>query len=192
MLSIESSLVSIDPRYPENAGGQLACSHFVQHKAFNIGQFHIKRAQDRETLSPREAIRFDAFAKWDGISDCEGLDDGRLLPLHAFDPGRDWSNLGEPAGRELFDRTFGKPRVDRKSLSWNRAQPPLHGREELTVALFRLPRGFHWDVHLARHGVKTVITHHEVWQVSAQGYINVYPDAFVRIGDHSRRVWPHR
>jgi hypothetical protein len=191
VLSIEPSVVALDPRFPQNVTSQLSCAHFVQHKAFNIGQFHIKRTHDGGTLSAREATQFDAFASWDGISDCEGLDDGRLLPLHAFDPGRDWSNLSEPAGRDLFTRTFGKPRTDRQSLSWNRAQA-LHGREELTVALYRLPRGFHWDVHLTGHGVRSLVTHQEVWQLSAQGYANVYPDAFIRTGDRSRRVWPHR
>ena len=189
VLSIGSAVVSMDPRDPNNQWLQRTCQVFVEYKAFNIGRLELARARDPSPLSPKESERFEAFATWPGMSDCQGLDDPRLLPLHTFDRKIEWASLATDAGRTQFNRLYGRSPRTAGGLMWSRDRAG-HGRNAVVVDGIELPIGFHWDVQVAA-GPATLITHYEVWTLaSRRGRINVYPEAHVRQGEACRRTWP--
>jgi hypothetical protein len=191
VVSIGSAVVPLDPRSPNNQWMQRSWPVFVEHKAFNIGRFELARARDQIGLSPLEIARFDEFGAWKGMSDCQGLDDPRLLPLHAFDRSREWSSLVTVSGRTDFDRIHGRSPRTAQGLRWSRDKA-AHGREAVSVAGYELQTGFHWDV-LVERGATTLMTHYEVWTLAARrGRVNVYPEAHVREGEACRRSWPTR
>ena len=163
----------------------VAIQRYVRYKAFfariDLGRF--------EETYPQQLAQFE---QWCGETACEGIADPRCFPLHVFSPSVDQVDLGSGCGRQRFLETYGPgpPQTHRRRLRWRRG--PNHGRDRLHVAGLELPRGFHWDV--AREGPHggaiRVVTAREVWEVKRGGYLNIYPDAYIRGGRESRRVWP--
>jgi hypothetical protein len=112
-----------------------------------------------------------------------------------FRVDQDWTALSEEHGRDAFHARHGpaRSRLDGDTKRWARADHgAYHGRERLTVAGLELLAGMHWDVTNER-GRAQLTTANEIWTVprGPRGYVNVYPDAYVRPGVRStaRRVW---
>jgi hypothetical protein len=167
----------------------------VRRSAMELGTFVEHKATHefvRDAAAARRCI--DDFATRHELIECEGEDDPRCLPLHAFSVDRVWSALREPSGRDDFAREHGPARfrVDTEEKRWSRAdRRAYHGASVLVVAGRELAQGMHWDVTSER-GKARLTTSHEVWQIAdkRQAYLNVYPDAHVRPGPQARRVWP--
>ena len=183
-----SVFVRKDPsRDPAVRRSALAVGTFVEHKA----AFALIRSR------PSVEAVLKRFKHECNVS-CDGEDDPRCLPLHVFAVQRDWSDLRRQDGRKAFAEQYGPPqsRVDSDRRRWSRAdRSAYHGRDTLTVANCELAPGMHWDVASER-GSTRVMTAREIWEIprGSRGYLNVYPDAYVRPGGLStaRRVWPAR
>jgi hypothetical protein len=120
---------------------------------------------------------------------CDGHRDPRALPLHVFAPDIDLVGLDELEGRVTFDRRFGGPnnRHDGQGRQW--ATGAMHGTKTVSVADAVLPTGWHWDIQADRNS-STVSTGWEVWELLGRsGHLNITPDASVRAGKQSRRLW---
>jgi hypothetical protein len=172
-------------RQPAVRRSALELRSFVEHKA----DFALIRSGN-SIASVIEAFRNERRLS------CEGEDDPRCLPLHVFALDKEWSNLGDKSGRDAFNEHHGPPRsrLDSDDRRWSRAaRSAYHGRDKLTVASCDLTPGMHWDVASER-GRAQLMTAHEIWELprGSRGYLNVYPDAYVRPGARSRarRIWP--
>jgi len=186
VLSFTSVYVRRDPsRQPAERRAALELGTFVEHKA----QFWLVRGRPGLQLAV-------AGLACTATCGCDGDDDPRYLPLHAFSVDRPWGTLSDQHGRDAFEDLHGpaRSRVDADKKRWTRAdRGAYHGREALTIAGRDLPRGMHWDVTSER-GLGRLTTANEVWRLprGPRGHINVYPDAYVRpkAGSSARRVWP--
>jgi hypothetical protein len=135
------------------------------------------------------------FAGWPSEDACSGSRDPRILPLHIFDNKNDWPDLDQPSQIAVFISTFGSPtlRTDPVGRSWTQSSV-FHGRDVLSIAGYRLNRGFHWDVKRGG-GRERIFTAHEVWKLTNKNaYCNIYPDGYVRKGQSltsgaCRLVW---
>jgi len=132
------------------------------------------------------------FQEWIDFMNCEGEDDPRCLPFHVFDAD-DKYNLDTAIHRQSFEanhrvRNF---RRDGDGLDWRRPNSrQMHGRETLQVAGRELIRGFHWDVSSGA-GSKRISSTSAVWQLEPDGYVNIYPDAYIR-AQKAKRIFPPR
>jgi len=115
--------------------------------------------------------------------------------MHVFGVDRTWPELSEKSGRDAFAKRYGgsRSRLDDDRKRWTRAdRAAYHGGPGLTVAGHALQRGMHWEVISERRKFR-LVTANQVWEVprGAHGYVNVYPDAFVRPGGDSRAqlIW---
>lgn len=187
VLSFTSVFVRMNPRlHPLTRRAALELGKFVEHKA----EFDLIR----DAATANRVIGH--FTAGKSRLSCTGEDDPRCLPLHVFRVDQDWAALSEQDGRDAFQARHGpaRSRVDGDSKRWARAdRGAYHGQERLTVAGVDLLAGMHWDVTSER-GRAQLATADEIWTVprGPRGYINVYPDAYVRQGARStaRRVWP--
>jgi len=131
-------------------------------------------------------------------SDCSGTRDPRILPLHVFNSQIPSTGLLDSAGRERFRQSYevkGGGWASPSAGCWKQADAHArHGaagpdREPLRVGRYDLPLGFHWDADAGRHTV-TVANSAVAWKVDPNGYVNVYPDAYIRSGSRgSHKVW---
>lgn len=123
---------------------------------------------------------------------CANESDARCLPLHVFE-AEESIDLDTSEGAEAFRRLYGPPskRTDEQNLEWRSPKSARHGSEQLHVARRQLERGMHWDVQ-APKGKTRLCTESEVWSILKGGYTNVFPDAFVRKSNTSKRVWPSK
>lgn len=173
-----------DPRRdPPVKRAALRLQTFVAHKSiFSL----VRGIRDID-----EAL--DTYDEWRGQVLCEGERDPTVLPLHTFQTDHDWSQLGTAGGKARFELLYGKPgeRRDDGDKRWKRAaRGAFHGGNALTVAGRTLEAGFHWDVSIPKNEA-FVCTTNAVWRVrGANGYVNVYPDAHVRAGSNSSKIWP--
>lgn len=167
----------------------------VRREALELGDFLAHKAQFsliRGDSSVDEALQ--RFAHWLNTVDCLGEDDPRSLPLHVFTTERPWPELSSASGRASFVAKYGRPRsrVDDGDKRWVRSQRgAYHGLEALTVAGCELPPGLHWDVAPEVRNARLASTH-EIWKLSgSRGYVNAYPDGYVRKTQRSsaRCVW---
>lgn len=132
------------------------------------------------------------------LSDCSGLRDPRVLPIHVFNAAVQSTALLDPRDREKFRQRYQAPQGGWRSPSaglWSQADAHArHGaagpdREPLHVGNFELPLGFHWDAAAERKAT-TVANSCVIWKVEPRAYVNVYPDAHIRSGSRgSRKVW---
>jgi hypothetical protein len=143
---------------------------------------------------PQIADSFARFDQWRGESRCKGEDDPRALPLHVFDTSEDWTGLGTQTRDADFKKRYGGPRErnDDAEKKWRRAdRQAYHGKPIVTIAGCALLPGMHWDVTAQR---KTeLLTSREVWSLPRQSYLNVYPNARIRMtkrGNAARKIWP--
>jgi len=189
VLSFTRVLVRRDPsREPAIRKAALDLGVFVQHKA------RYELIRDPRALEAALVC----FETGRTVTSCAGEDDPRCLPLHVFAVDRVWSTLNTQGGRDAFDGLHGtsRSRLDSEKKRWSRAERrAYHGREHLTVAGRELPPGMHWDVSSER-GRKRMTTANAVWELPSglRGYVNVYPDSYVRPGSAgaARRVWPRK
>ncbi len=186
VLSFTAVYVRRDPsRQPVERRAALNLKDFVDHKA----SFALVRGNP-----DLKSIR--AFSNGVRSLSCEGEGDPRCLPLHVFTVDRRWPELTSSAGRAAFSRAYdeGQSRLDSGRKRWTRAdRGAYHGGEELTVGDKVLPKGMHWDVESERGQVR-LVTADEVWRLpqAGRGYINVFPDAYVKGGKGARLIWPEK
>lgn len=186
VLGFGAIYVRRDPsRQPVVRRAALTLDTFVAHKADYTLVRHdggVRRALDE-------------FIAAEGRINCAGDDDPRCLPLHIFAVDRDWASLETSRGRAAFDSRHGGPRsrLDSASARWDRAdRRAFHGTPILTVAGRALAPGMHWDVASDRRRVRLYTTK-VIWEIARdRGYLNVYPDGYVRPGGGVRRVWPRQ
>lgn len=186
VLASHRALVKSDPsQSPATLRELVPLSDFVEHKAF----YALARGEEEV----REAI--EALGRWPGEDCCEDERDPRALPLHVFDPTTAWPSLWSEVGRLDFERRYGVKGSARRDFAgrvWERPSA-LHGSPDgtgnpLVVAGRTMPTGYHWDVQRGR-GKERITNTHEVWLVGPGGYLNIYPNAHIRTGSRSRRVW---
>ena len=164
----------------------VSLADFVRHKAFHA------RLPRREFAESWRAHLCE-FQEWLSVTGCENEADPRWLPFHIFDTRFDIGRLASAGGRSDFRAEHGpqSSRTDAKRRRWKRPSGPLHGREILNVAGRELARGFHWDVS-ARSSSFELATSSETRIIRKGGYINVYPDGYMRGGNGARKVYSHR
>jgi hypothetical protein len=116
-----------------------------------------------------------SFASWCGAVGCDGENDPRCLPFHAFDG--DGRGLDRDEGRSAFDARYGNGslRTDERSAEWKMTPRIFHGSDQLEVSGRPLRRGCHWDVTASQYRISTPAG---LWLVD--GHVNIYPDAHVR------------
>jgi hypothetical protein len=132
-----------------------------------------------------DAIFASAVAWCTGVH-CDGLNDPRILPLHAFSPGV-VCELDSNDARTAFERRhrLHGERHDSDRRAWTRG--PAHGSADHTVAGFALPTGFHWDVQAGTRS-STFWSGDSEWRIERNGHLNVAADASVRQGSRSKRI----
>ncbi len=132
---------------------------------------------------PTTAEFFDGAVRELESITADDLDDPRSLPLHLMSPQIP-TGLGTGAGRRAFNSQSGSPgERSCDGWRWKRDRHAQHGREQLTIGSTRLEAGAHWDVSQVKRGSRrefpAVI---KTWLIERKGYINVYPDGFIRQG----------
>ncbi len=176
--------VPTKPQPRSAANDFVRLSRFVMHKAF-----HSTISQD--DFDSQWSSSLTAFQKWLSGTWCESEGDPRCLPLHVFKTDFGINNLSSEKGRSVFVDIHGpqSSRVDRKQLHWDRPQGAYHGGDTLHVAGYDLVRGFHWDVS-NEAAKQRVTTTSDIWEIRRKGYVNIYPDAYIRGGRLSKRITP--
>ncbi len=181
VFQIGDAQVKLDPRRDTRRGELLSLESFVSHKAW----FH--RTSSAGLARTCEGC-MDRFDSWRATVGCEGIADPRCLPLHVFWPEGQRAGLSTAAGRSAFqDRHWqdGGYWSHDKRLHWRRGA--YHGGEAVHVSGHRLPSGFHWDAKRQHRGQHEVCNSVEVWEVSATGHLNIFPDAYLRYGSGRTR-----
>lgn len=156
--------------------------HFLEHKAF-----HARLPPgDYNDLWSTSLADFD---QWLDRVACEGEGDPRCLPFHVFKTEFPTSDLATQDGRSAFAAEHGSQsrRIDGNQLHWDRPSGAFHGRAVLQVAGRDLVQGFHWDVS-SRTNVRRITTTAGAWKIRPNGYVNVYPDQYVRLGNRASRL----
>ena len=159
---------------------------FVLHKAFH------STMQDKNFLHDWRSF-LDKFQVWLRQASCDGEGDPRCLPFHMFETELDLDVLSLKEGRSHFNEIHGPQsnRVDSNGSIWNRPRGQFHGRGTLYVAGRELAKGFHWDVSSSR-APRRIFTTSEIWEIGRGGYLNIYPDQYVRGGSRSRQIAPKK
>lgn len=167
--------VRLDPVGELSSATTVALATVVRYKVYF--------AQFDGSTAPK--AYFQQFDDWMDTVHIDTPRDFRVLPLHMFAPQRDWSGLTPLEDREVFERLHGKPTklIDQDARSW-RQPNALHGREELVVANYDLPKGFHWDVSAAANPSR-LTSLIERWSFPPGSYANVSPDGHIRGGQSS-------
>lgn len=168
--------------------GLTRLSEYVRYKALFL---EISPADNVEAC--RNAL--DNFQNLVVNTECEGDNDPRCLPFHVFKKSDKWEfPLETNDGRRRFFQIHGSPakRIDYRELIWTRGA--RHGSEKIHVAGKELSTGFHWDVsHPGKGGQSLrVYNSNQVWKLDKGGYVNVYPDAYLRKGNRAKRLWPSK
>ena len=181
---VGDSHVLIKPEPNPKARDYVRLGRFVDHKAF-----HARMSTN--DFHSRWPSSLTDFVEWLDQTGCEGEGDPRCVPLHVFATKFPTSYLSTGEGRSEFAGVHGvqSSRVDDSHLHWDRPKGAFHGREVLQVAGRNLARGFHWDVS-SRTTTRRITTTSEIWRISPNGYVNVYPDQYIRIGQRARRLLP--
>lgn len=168
------------PMLSKNPRHYQALERFLNHKAFRfkVGKRNFADVWESSLI---------AFQEWLDRIDCEGHSDPRCLPLHIFDTSVHIPILATANGRRAFANRHGAPssRQDDSDLRWRSPRGGLHGGDQLNVSGYELPRGFHWDVD-SRKRRRRVYTTEGEWRIERGGYLNIYPDGYIRTGNHRR------
>ena len=178
---IENANVPQRPQPRNTTNDYITLGRFVCHKAYHSRL--PKNSIDNAWISSLEG-----FPTWVKGIDCENEGDPRCLSLHVFDTRFEVGRLTCQDGRERFAGIHGaqSSRLDEKGLKWTRGA--FHGHETLQVAGRELTTGFHWDVE--GKPKQRIITTSDVWEFKPNGYVNVYPDAYIRRTSKAKRVFP--
>jgi hypothetical protein len=188
--TVDQCSISLDPRFLESLGQNRSVMRVIADKACWMGSFPLGRAIRGGPLTATERARIDSLERWQ-LADWQAGNDPRALPLYVFSPGLERWTFRTAGGRQRFGEKYGPParRMDDRGLFWIRADH-FHGAETVRLAgIHELPRGFHWDVTQERRRSTELTTLTEAWRVRDGGYINVYPDAYIRSGRNSTRVF---
>ena len=179
---IGNAHVPIRPKPAPRATDYTTLRTFLSHKA------HHARLPDQSTLQEWNSS-LETFLSWIREANCDNEADPRCLPLHVFATTLTPDQLSSPQGRSNFNQAHGpqSSRVDDRDLTWRRGPP--HGANKLQVAGRDLITGFHWDVTGTQRQKVSNTT--EVWEIKSNGYLNVYPDAYIRSAKgKARRLYP--
>lgn len=174
-----------DPRKdPPTQRDCISLREFVCHKAaFEIVEDGREPGEQAERLLAKPS------------TDCLGIKDPRVIPLHVFRGGLQPSELLDVEGRSRFRRAFqnkgggwASPNAGVWSPADARARHGAAGtdRSALKVGDLELPLGFHWDVSGPRP--IAIMNSSTVWKLDRSGYVNIYPDAFIRQGSKGARM----
>lgn len=182
VLVLAEAFVRTHPSEQLNDRKVLSVRRFCEYKAYT---------RSSEEVSADPSVWPTEFSAWVRSPDCEGKNDPRCLPLHIFSVS-ERANLTTAAERKRFEllhhHARGPARKDARKLVWTAARgKAMHGREPCTVSGCLIPDGFHWDVQSSSK--RTLSNGAEEWSIRAGGYINIYPDGFLREGSMTRRVW---
>lgn len=129
------------------------------------------------------------FDEWMNDAWCDSPNDPRVLPFHIF-PAKAERDLDNESERLQFRKSHRRGRIfqDQKRRQWSPARPGArHGREPQMVGRMPLPDGFHWDVTAPSASV--IPSADTVWRLQSGGYINIYPDGCIRVGNRNRQEW---
>lgn len=164
----------------------VSLADFVRHKAFHA-------RLPRRGFAESWRAHLSGFQEWLSVTGCENEGDPRCLPFHVFDTRFNIDRLASAGGRSDFGAEHGpqSSRIDNRGRRWIRPKGQFHGREILNVAGRELAPGFHWDVS-AQSSKFELTTSSEILMVRKGGYINVYPDGYIRGGNGARKVHSHR
>ena len=155
----------------------MALRRYFNHKAF-----HHPIREDRFDDSWKQFLA--DFKIWLGTAHCENEGDPRCLPFHLFKSKVPNVDLDTTAGRGEFAKVHGSQsnRVDDAKLHWKRPAPgQFHGGDTLQIAGLPLAKGYHWDVSSPNTKILIETSSH-IWRIDRGGYVNIYPDAFIRKG----------
>ena len=174
--------VMLDPSRTPTTGRARKLSSYLRYKAL------VSRLGYFDAVSAAEFIL--ALAAWAQATNCEGDSDPRVMPLHVFDDDAEYDRLDEMSGRQDFVSRFGgSSRRDPSGRVWERADD-RHAMLQLSVAGRALTAGAHWDVQNPARTAKRVATPDRVVSIHPGGYVNVYPNAFLRIaGGQASEIW---
>ena len=174
----------IRPAPSKNWNHYMTLGRFLRYKAFHFNVGKRKFAD----VWPSSLI---SFQEWLKRVDCEGQSDPRCLPFHIFGSGVPVDDLATGEGRYAFANKHGSSaaRLDDNHLRWKSPRGSLHGRERLQVSGRDLEKGFHWDVD-SRKKSHTVTSTAERWKIQRGGYLNIYPDGYIREGKLAKRLYP--
>jgi hypothetical protein len=150
----------------------ISLADFVRYKAF----VRSVRGADGKWL--------DAFAQWCNAVGWTTDSDPRCLPFQTFSAKGRYDLDGEDErGRFEMDHHRPSGRSDDRGLFWQTARPNArHGREPIVIAGHELSLGYHWDVQGSGKISNSAV------EYAFRGYINVYPDAGIRKGDHTKMI----
>ena len=190
VVQVDKTHVPVTPNPKNSLRYFLPLQQFVRYKA-------LHRRIDLGAFADHSAERVATDLRdWIAQSNkCEGEKDPRCLPFHVFSANLKHYDLDVPDGRRRFNEDHGPQgsRRDNKGLHWDRPSArDMHGRRALHVAGCRLIQGFHWDVSISSRttGATELSNTTEIWKVWGDGYVNIYPDAQIRGGRQSARIYP--
>lgn len=168
-------------------------AHFLMGRAV-VRRLPASSEYGRELQSSLDAL-FEDLRDWGALPGFEDEADPRCLPLYVHSPAGCHHDLRTLAGRTTFGVQYGHhSRSDDLGRVWTRARP--EGRRLVRVGGGFLSEGMHWDVKNGRHGKARIATVSEVWSVEPDGYVNVYPDAFIRGPQRdsrgAKKIYPSR
>ena len=171
-------VVRIDPKPPFRDDRVVSIADFCKYKSYVT------------SLGSNNAGQWDVgFTGWMSAAGCDGPNDPRILPLHIFAAKGEFK-LDDHEERKRFRTTHRQRRTlrDKRRRTWSPARPGArHGREPQTVRNLRLDDGFHWDVTTTRSPYVT--SSDTIWKVPSRGYLNVYADGCIRLGNHCTLTW---
>jgi len=155
----------------------------------SVQQFCCQKAFVRHVAAGDFGGWEQAFVDWMRNCRIDGPGDPRCLPLHIFS-AKSERNLDFGEERSAFSREHPLRNesgwTDHDDVVWKSAQAgQRHGRDPLQVRGVRLHDGMHWDVTPRR--TRMFHTHLTTWTV--KGYVNVHPDAHVRVGHRAYEEW---
>ena len=187
VMQLQKTHVPITPSPRRYLKDYISLYQFARYKSFfhTIDPSEFKAQQAEKMLS--------AMEHWiTQINDFAGESDPRCLPLHVFHARRSCYDLDAADGRKQFNKDHPPQgsRTDKNGIDWKRAHD-MHGREVLQIAGRCLIKGFHWDAMPGSRtsGSKTVSNTVAIWKVSADGHVNIYPDAKIRKGKNCTKIY---
>ena len=160
---------------PKSIFDYVELRRYIRHKAFH-------HTLPRINFDTHWSESIEEFNTWLRQTWCNDEGDPRCLPLHVFRTSIDAETLATPEGRSSFADTHGpqSSRLDAANLRWDRPKGQYHGRQTLQVAGRYLAQGFHWDVSSDDRRQRQIHTTAGTWDIKPSGYVNVYPDQYIR------------
>ncbi len=190
VLSRGSVFVLHDPRRdPPEKRDCMPLQRFVDHRAvYRTLQDGVDTAAELRTMIAA------------GVpSDCTSYNDPRVLPLHVFDRKADGERLNTEDGRSAFRNMYARGGCWQSAATGTWRPASAGGRhglagptgDPLWIWDYELPMGYHWDTNAGQQR-RTVVATASVWRVEPRGYVNIYPDSYIRAGTKAKETWRAR